>query len=336
MGEPILRHSWRGYWVLALWVLLSGCGGGDRTPAQTYTLAPVFERAQVLTQDGDTLLPVRVELDHDTLYVSYNGRAQIDVFTPGFERLRTIALIEPEPIYPTSFTMSDSAIYIVDHAKRVLIETDRAGRVRESFSTLPDGQTPLSPLAVAFHGGVVYVSDIALRRVLAISMVDASEITEKGELILHIPTAEANPIGFPSAVRVTLDGRLLIGDAESGTVQVFTCDGRPIYHFDSVPLPGAMAPLGFAVDGIQDASLQDSSSFDPSNVPTHGRYHVVDGNNAAVHMFNPLGRYIGSYGAKDLTRPSDIAIDTKRARIYIADPHAKRIVVYKYEGQADG
>jgi len=336
MGDSILGYWWRGYLVFALVILLNGCGGGDKNVPLTYSMLPEFERTQLLTEDGDTLLPVRIELDHDTLYVSYNGRSRIDVFTPDFVRLRTIALTDPEPIYPTSFTVSDSAIYIVDHAKRALIATDRDGRIHESFNTLPDGKTPLSPLAVAFHGGVAYVTDIALRRVLAISMVEASGITEKGELILQIPVDEANQIGFPSAVRVTLDGRLLIGDAESGTVRVFTCDGRPIYDFDTIPLPGAMAPLGFAVDGIQDASLQDSSRFDPSNVHTHGRYHVVDGNNAVVHMFNPLGHYIGSYGAEDLTRPSDIAIDTKRARIYIADPHAQRIVVYKYEERADG
>jgi hypothetical protein len=317
-------------------IVLSGCGVQERTAGESYSHIPEFESVRVITDGADTLRPVRLQFRRDTLYVSYNHRAQLDLFTPEFERLRTLELVDPEPIYPTSFAVADSAIYIVDHAKRAVIVTDRDGKVSDSFNMLPDGETQLSPLAVAFYGGVAYVADITLRQVLAISMVEAPGITEKGELILHIPSDEADAIGFPSAVRVTLDGRLLIGDAEAGRVRVFTCDGRAIYQFDSVPSPGVMAPLGFAVDGIQDPRLQDSARFDPSNVHTHGRYHVVDGNNSSVHMFNPLGRYVASYGADNLSRPSDIAIDTKRARIYIADPHAQRIVVYKYEERADG
>jgi hypothetical protein len=319
------------FFTLAVVVSLSRCGAEERSAEKSYSRVPEFECAQTITEGADTLLPVRLEFRRDTLYVSYNRRARLDLFTPEFERLRTLELVDPEPIHPTSFAVADSAIYIVDHAKRAIIVTDNGGKFIDSFNMLPGGETPLSPLAVTFYGGVAYVTDIALRQVLAISMVEAPGITEKGELILRIPMDKADAIGFPSAVRVTLDGRLLIGDAESGTVRVFSCDGRAIYTFDTVPSPRAMAPLGFAVDGIQDPSLQDSARFDPSNVHTHGRFHVVDGNNSSVHMFNPLGRYVASYGSDRLVRPSDISIDTKRARIYIADPQAKRIFVYKYE-----
>ena len=47
-------------------------------------------------------------------------------------------------------------------------------------------------------------------------MADAPGITETGELILTIPTSEEQELGFPSAVYVTEDGRLLVGDAATG------------------------------------------------------------------------------------------------------------------------
>jgi len=209
---------------------------------------------------------------------------------------------------------------------------DRGGKLRSSFGFLPDQVTRISPLAIDFYGGVLYAADIALRKVLAISMADAPGITEPGELILSIPHDTAVTLGFPSAVMVTPDGRLLVGDAENGLVRVFTCDGRAVYTFDTLSAERVPAPLAFAIDDIMDPALQDSSTFDPSGVRNLGRIHVVDGNNSVVHMFNPLGRFLSTYPADSmLVRPSDIAIDRQENRIYVADPRAKRILVFRYQ-----
>jgi hypothetical protein len=311
--------------------LLSAQCGSPVEQDAGYASLPKFEHEFIVTDGADTLSPVRLQFRFDTLYVSYNGVARIDMFSPSLERIGSIPLTDPEPLHPTAFAVTDSQIILCDHSKGAVVICDREGKFVNSFGLLPDQETRLSPLAITYHGGVAYFTDIALRRVLAISMVDAGEITEPGELILQIPTDTAYDIGFPSAVHVTLDGRLLIGDARDGIVHVFTCDGRPIYRFDTVTANQTMAPQGFALDGIIDPELQDSTKFDPSNIHTHGRYHVVDGNNGQVHMFNPLGKYIASYPADGrLLRPSDLSISIKTARIYVADPQARRIVVFRY------
>ena len=116
-----------------------------------------------------------------------------------------------------------------------------------------------------------------------------------------------------------------------GNVKVFTCDGRYIYAFDAVTAEAPMAPQGVDMDNVSDPSMQDSTSFDPSGVREMGRFHLVDANNRQVHMFNPLGKYIASYTVGDPDgRPSDIAIDRRRNRIFIADPVAGAIMIYEY------
>ncbi|MEE9555475.1 MAG: hypothetical protein V3W18_14410 [candidate division Zixibacteria bacterium] len=310
--------------------LLAGCGDDNKGE---YSSLPVFERAVTSAIDSDTLQPARLKFFNDTLFVSYVGDSRIDLFTPDLERIKTIDLLDPEPVFPTTFDISDSSIFLTDHAKHIMAVYDRDGSFLDSFGTLPDGKTTLSPFALAYFGGVLYVSDIHLGKVLAVSMVNVSELTEIGELILTIPSDSARTIKFPSAIMITFDGRLLAGDAGTGEVNVFTCDGRYIYSFEDAETAKMMAPMGFAMDNIVDPSMQDSLSFDPSGIRKFGRYHVVDANNGAVHMYNPLGRYIASYPTdKSLVKPSDIAIDRKNGKIFIADPQSKQILIYRYKG----
>ncbi len=312
------------------------CDNRENTIIDRYSTVPKLERSVPIIDGGDTLRPARLQMVDDTLYVSYVGQTRLDLFTPELEKIRSIVLDKPESVHPTSFVVADSEIIVTDHAKRIVAAYDFDGGFLTSFGLLPDEATRLSPLVVTYYGGVAYVADIALRKVLAISMTDAPEITERGELILTIPPDSGQTVGFPSAICVTPDGRLLVGDAEDGLVRVFTCDGRPVYNFDSVFTDRPLAPQGFAIDDIIDPELQDTSSFDPSGIRYLGRIHVVDGNNAAVHLFSPLGRFIASYpSGGELVRPSGIAIDRARKKIYIADPVARRIFMYRYQDGGD-
>jgi DNA-binding beta-propeller fold protein YncE len=180
---------------------------------------------------------------------------------------------------------------------------------------------------------MAYVADMNLRRVLAISLNDVPDLTEVGEMVLSIPGENEPVVGFPSTVFVTDDGRLLIGDAGEGLVRVFTCDGRPIYQFDRVPGRAKLAPQGFAADDVVDPSAQDEHSADPSGIRNQGRLHLVDGFTGQVHMFSPLGKYLGSYpSGSRLLGPAGIAVDRSGKRIYVADPPAGRILVYRYGG----
>ncbi len=295
----------------------------------SYAARPQLRDSVHLTAAGDTLQPLRLQVHRDSLWVSYRGVPRLDVYDLSLTRLASVPLTDPEPVQPSAFAVTDSAIYVCDHSNGMIVAYDRSGTYLDSFGTLPDGETRLSPLALTHFGGVLYVADIALRQILAVSVADAPGITETGELILTIPGDLDQELGFPSAVHVTADGRLLVGDAESGTIRVFTCDGREMYGFETVPDQTALSPQGIASDGRVDPSLQDDSSFDPSGLRAEGRFHVIDSHAGRVHMFNPLGRYVASYPEPGkLERPASIAIDRTEGRIFVADPPSRLIHVF--------
>ncbi|UCC79569.1 MAG: hypothetical protein JSW64_15095 [Candidatus Zixiibacteriota bacterium] len=311
--------------------LIIGCGPSDGK-LDAFKKPPTYLDSKVFVENGDTLMPARLEMFKDTLFVSYLGHHKIDVFTGNFVKSGSIFLVDPQPIFPTSFAVADSFIIASDHARKVVMIYGRDGSLKESFGYFPDGNTQLSPFDLTYYGGVLYLSDIGIGKILAISMADAAGITETGELVLDIPADDEMKLGFPACIYVTFEGRLFVGDAEESSVKVFTCDGQYIYDFDRVPAKNPFSPMGFAVDSKIDPSMQDVSSFDPSGIREMGRIHAVDPNNRSVHMFNPVGKYVSSYEPDEkMVKPSDIAIDSKSRKIYIADPRAKRIFIYEYE-----
>jgi len=312
-------------------ILFSGCSEQAPQKKFTYATPPQFIKSIVLEDNGDTLQPVGLQLFKDTIYVNYYKQAKIDLYNLEFERIKTIDLTDPEPVYPTSIAVQDSALYASDHSKRMIIIYDRNGKYVNSFGILPDGISQLLPFDMEYFGGVLYVTDILLRKILAISVVDVDNVTEVGELILTIPSDSLKTIGMPSSIMITPDGRLLAGDAKNGSIEVFTCTGERAYSFETIELENKFAPGGFSMDFVIDPSLQDTSSFDPSGIREMGRIHVADPNNKTVHMFNPVGKYTASYDDNpEFQKPSDVLVINRLNRIYITDPQAKRIFVYSF------
>lgn len=319
------------YSLIIILLFLIGCG--NQTEPENiprFNRLPEFVSDHQIKLGSEILKPVRMQYLKDTIYISYVKKPRIDVFDYNLELLKTINLTKPTPIFPTAFNVTDSFIYVTDHAKHVIVTYDRLGNYISSFGTLPDGITELAPFGLFYYGGVLYVSDSKQKRVMAISVVDAEGITEKGELILSIPSDTLQQIDFPSALYITEDGRMIIGDASSGGIHTYTCDGRFMYHFDTIPNMLKVAPQAITQDNIFDPSLQDSTKFDPSYIHIQGRIHIVDPNNSAIHMYNPQGFYVATYSDTLLKKPSGIAIDTDRFNIYIADPVARKILKFRY------
>ncbi|RKX21598.1 MAG: hypothetical protein DRP35_03900 [Candidatus Zixiibacteriota bacterium] len=316
-----------GFIIFLLFII--SCGKQD-IQIPRFEKLPEFVSDHQIKLGSEILKPVRIQYLKDTLFVSYVKKPKIDIFNTKLEQIGTIDLSDPTPIFPTAFNVTDSFIYVTDHAKHVIVTFDRQGNYISSFGTLPDGITELAPFSLFYFGGVLYVSDSKQKGVLAISVVDAEGITEKGELILSIPADTLQKIDFPSALYVTEDGRMIIGDASSGSVHAYTCNGHFIYHFDTIPNMLKVAPQAIAQDNIIDPSLQDTTKFDPSYINFQGRFHVVDPNNSAIHMYNPKGYYVATYTDSLLVKPSGIAIDMDRFNIYIADPVAMKIFKFRY------
>lgn len=331
MGKPMVFRL-----IIAVnLVLLALSGCGEDSAENAYRISPSQTGDVVLTANGHVVEPLRMELMGDTLYVVARGFDRVLLYSADtFENLGDIVLRTTPTISPSALAVTKDAIAVGDHARGIVALFDHSGEFQEAFGLMPDGETELSPMSMTEFGGVLYIADVSSKRVLAVSIVNAEGLTEPGELILSIPMEDRAALGFPSAVLVTPDGRLLVGDAQDGGVRVFTCDGRSIYSFEPTPGAKTAAPQALAFDTIQDPSLQDEGSFDPSGVRGLGRIHMVDGMNGRIHMFNPLGKYVSSYPHEDqrLAGPSDIVIDPVRKRIIVCDPPASRLVTFSYGG----
>ena len=331
MGKRLVIYG--GLGILALVVVWLGLRPAGDEPAVGYEALPELDFMKEIMEDGETLAPSRLQVQGDTLFVAYNGIPRIDAYNFDLEPLFRIPLVAPETILPTAFAVTDSSLVVCDHGKRIVAVFDRNGKYQTSFNLLPDGVTTLAPIALSAFKGIAYVADMEQGRILAISLNNIAEVTEQGELVLTIP-AEKNPrLGLPSAVLVTPDGRLLVGDAMKAAVRVFTCDGRAVYDFEPVPGFEKVAPQGLTQDTLKDPTLTVEASWDPSGLAGQGRYHMADGFNGLVHIFNPVGRFIGSYPEKGLLAgPAGIAADRRGGRIFVSDPPTGRILVYRFKG----
>ena len=322
--------------VLVLIVLL-GCDSDTKEASNVgfQGLPSYMEIRQFPDTDNNALLvPSRIHRYYDTLYVSFQDRPFIDKFSMGWEKLERIYLDDPEPVSPNDFFVTDSFLVALSYRRQMVILYDHRGKLVESFGTQPDGTTPLVPYSVYCYGGVAYVGDIGMKGVMAIWLANADQITTVGELILTIPSDTAHLIGFPGAVIVTFDGRLIVSDATDEVIKVFTCDGRFIYNLDSLPPFGYPPAIqAFVYDNIPDPAMLDTTKFDPSNMAMHGRLHAVDAVNHKIHMFNTLGKYVASYPPDTtiLVRPVDITLDHVANIIYVVDPERKALVLFKYE-----
>ncbi len=320
--------------LLLVTFIMLGCDSNEQSAPETgFHAIPQLIGEHQFTEGDEILIPTRMQIYYDTLFVAFKDQPFIDMYTTDFKRLGRIGLVDPETVVPTEFYVTESMLVVISHSRGMVILYDRSGALITSFGTQPDGVTPLMPYSVFCYGGVAYISDISLKGIMAVSLTDAKDITEVGELILVIPSDTTYRIGFPSALIVTIDGRLISADANDGKVKVYTCDGRYVYDFDSLTTPKIPMIHGFAYDDVSDPSLIDTTVFDPSNIHTHGRIHTLDPNNRQVHMFSTLGKYVASYpnDSEVFERPSDIVIDFLGNQVFVADPVQEKLLIFGYQ-----
>ena len=212
----------------------------------------------------------------------------------------------------------------------------------------------VSPVAVARQGGVFFVADSGLGKVVAFDEKGKLhfEITEQLErpsglaiqqdrlfiadsqlhhvVICNLRGAFLSAFGrrgggpgefnFPSHVAVDSRGRVYVTDSLNSRVQVFDEKGRLLHQLGSSgDSPGHFSrPKGVAVDRL-------------------GHVYVVDGLFDNVQIFDELGRLLLNWGEAgsapgQFWLPNGIAISADD-QIYIADSYNRRIQVFRYTGK---
>jgi DNA-binding beta-propeller fold protein YncE len=119
----------------------------------------------------------------------------------------------------------------------------------------------------------------------------------------------------PMAGLVDARGRILVSDVSRAAVFVFDPQaGRLDLWEDAAPNQRWLAPIGLA------AGL-------------NGELLVSDAQRHAVFRLDAAGRPLGSWGAAQLQRPTGLARDAARGRVFVADTLAHDIKVFDDAGQ---
>lgn len=303
------------------------------TEPTTFDQAPVFIGLQATPEPGK-LKPFALALHDRNLLVSYLSSDRVDEFSDKLVHLRTLHLLDKEPASLTGLAVEGDRIYATDFTSGDLLFADyKTGKLLQSYGWHPDHKVRMKALGVVFHKNNLYVSDVASGQMLAISASNEKDMREEGELIARFPNGRAAEfeLGYPTWSAVTPDGRLLVSDAKSGEVKAFTCSGRSAHLFEKGGEATLKTPMGIAMDDIPSPALvaKKAKVFDPSGVNDQGRIHVVDAGQARVKVFDPLGKYVLTYGT-ELRQPNAIVIHQKRRLIFISDTALHAIAVYKY------
>ncbi|MDF1561757.1 MAG: 6-bladed beta-propeller [Deltaproteobacteria bacterium] len=121
------------------------------------------------------------------------------------------------------------------------------------------------------------------------------------------------PVAFkkPLVVHGDARGRIIVGDSGWDRLHVFDPEKREFAIWGEGG-PGTLKlPTGITSD-------------------SEGRIYVADGVQARVVVFTPEGRFATAYGmVGDLKKPTGVAIDEERKRLYVADTGNHAIAVFE-------
>lgn len=119
----------------------------------------------------------------------------------------------------------------------------------------------------------------------------------------------------PADIAVDSGGRIFVTDTSLGCVVVFDEKEKKVWKFGDSGVYKLQSPTGIAID-------------------SKDRVYVSDSQQNIVFIYNNKGMLIGHLGGKDIfNRPSGIAIDEDRERIYVSNTRNHRIDVFDLKGE---
>jgi DNA-binding beta-propeller fold protein YncE len=170
---------------------------------------------------------------------------------------------------------------------------------------------------------------------------------------------------FPRGIAVDPSGNVLVSDTNNGRIQKFTAAGLYLNLFGSLGRNAGelREPNGIAVDSKGNIYVADVANHRVQKLSADGRFiaawsgpapgfygprdvwvtpddfvYVVDQGRARIVKLDLNGTVQvtwGSFGPGDgqFDEPTAVAVDAKRDRVYVADPHNRRIQVFDTKGK---
>jgi DNA-binding beta-propeller fold protein YncE len=119
----------------------------------------------------------------------------------------------------------------------------------------------------------------------------------------------------PYALCIDDADRLFVCDSNAQVVHVFDLERRTYETWRPPEEAGSFAqPVGIAIDEL-------------------GHLLVADSVAGTVFAFDRRGRYLGDFDGEHVIRPTGLAVDRHRHRVFIADPGAHQVVVLAPDGE---
>lgn len=106
---------------------------------------------------------------------------------------------------------------------------------------------------------------------------------------------------------------LAIADTGAPALFLFDGAGRSFEKITAISNEDLVSPVGVALNKNDDVYLSDSFLH-------------------RIYLLDRSGRFVRSWGTDELVRPTSVAFDVQRQRLYVADAGAHQIVVYDADG----
>ncbi|MDH3272102.1 MAG: 6-bladed beta-propeller [Gemmatimonadota bacterium] len=122
-------------------------------------------------------------------------------------------------------------------------------------------------------------------------------------------------VGMQRPHDVHMDGgtRLFVSDGAKGKVVLFNLDTHEATVIGNGGVGNLRKPMGLGGDGA-------------------GTVYVSDASGSRVVAYDRDGQYLRAYGGEAiLLNPTDVAVDTERDRLYVADSYLHQVVVFSVE-----
>ena len=168
----------------------------------------------------------------------------------------------------------------------------------------------------------------------------------------------------PTGIAVDRNGNVLVADTNNGRIEKFSPTGKflRIMGTKGTAQGQLRAPNGIAFDRADNIYVADAAKHRVEKLSSDGTFiaewkgsdlgfygprriaigpddsvYVVDQGNTLIVKFSPDGEALASWGSKgngdgDFDDPTSVAVDSATNKIYVADPHNKRIQVFDASG----
>ncbi len=239
--------------------------------------------------------PLAVAFVDKNIIVTSSGESNVKIFNEKGEDASIIELVKDS--YPTSLAVSkDGIIYIGDLTKKAIYKASITSQKAEKLKIKNDFQ----PVSMAFHQDKLLVFDRLSQKIKYLN-------EEETKLVDYIKDKKLN-LSYANGI-FSDNNKIYIADSNSRRILQLSANGKYLATLKNFSLP-----RGVAVDSLK-------------------RLHVVDTFAHSVKVFDSSGQATFGYGSEgsddeQLYFPNGIALDSKNARIYIADKGNNRVQVW--------